>query len=95
METSPSCKPANTNGVCKMNLKQYKKVIKFAQDKFLNLFSVDIKKNNVYSLEEYFSAFSFLCWANKSANRGSIQLNLENSLPDGDSLLYTPSLTVK
>lgn len=72
-----------------MNLKQFKKVVKFAQAKFLRLFLVDIKKNNRYSLEEYFGAFSFLCWANKSANRGSIQLNLENNLPDGDSLIYT------
>lgn len=76
-------------GVWTMNLKQYKKVVNFAQKHFLSLFSVDIKNNNIYSLEEYFGAFSFLCWANKSAHRGSIQLNLENDLPDGDSLLYT------
>lgn len=72
-----------------MNLRQYKKVVKFAQDKFLSLFSIDIEKNNIYSLEDYFGAFSFICWSNKSANRGSIQLNLENNLPNGDSLIYT------
>lgn len=76
-------------GVWTMNLKQFHKVVKFSQDHFLSLFSVDIKSNNTYGLEEYFGAFSFICWVNKSANRGSIQLNLENDLPDGDSLLYT------
>lgn len=86
----PHCpSPPCTNGVWTMNLKQFQKVVKFAQTNFLSLFSIDVKNNNTYSLEEYLGAFSFLCWANKSAYRGSIQLNLENNIPDGDSLLYT------
>lgn len=85
----PSCKPANTNGVCKMNLRKFKSLVKLVKKEFFSIFSFEISKNNIYSKEDYLDSFLYLT-QRQSAHSGSAQRKyLDEHSPDGDSMLYT------
>ena len=85
----PSCIPAYTIGVCKMNLRKFKCIVKLVKNEFFSIFSFEIAKNNIYSKEDYLDAFLYLTQRH-SAHSGAAQMKYINEhTPNDDSMLYT------